>query len=381
MFHPRAAHDEHVLKQEGWHYELNNVDDDLEFKGVVYNEMKGVYSNAESLMGRRAQQLLFPDVRAYHVDSGGDPEEIPNLTYEKFLDFYHKFYSPSNARVWMYGDHDEMDRLSFVDERLTAALSADDQGAAPGHLSLFDALESAAVSRIDHKPLKTLQQWHKYPYAATSEQMNEHFVSVNWVCTGAEPLSELDSLLVSVLDHLLVGNSASLLQKLLTESGLGTRVIDDGFDFTLQQGVFSVGMAGVPNGSQQELVDLVLLALEQASLFAKNGSFRHAEVPDTFVADLADATMEASNRYHRQLVGVDAISTLVNASFSESAIEAAINILEFRMRELKSSRPRGLTLMLSVMRRWNYDRSPFDGTATKKHCHKALSFNASDTFH
>ena len=110
VFHPRAIHDPQVLQQEGWHYELEDINQPLQYKGVVYNEMKGVYSSPDSLMARRAQNALFPS-NTYGVDSGGDPRDIPNLTFEQFKQFHSTYYHPSNARVYFYGDDDPLKRL------------------------------------------------------------------------------------------------------------------------------------------------------------------------------------------------------------------------------------------------------------------------------
>ena len=118
VLHPRAISDPQVLQQEGWHYELEDPKDTLTYKGVVYNEMKGVYSSPDSLMGRGAQQALFPD-NTYGVDSGGDPLAIPDLTFQGFKDFHGEFYHPSNSRVFFYGDDDPLKRLEILDEQVS----------------------------------------------------------------------------------------------------------------------------------------------------------------------------------------------------------------------------------------------------------------------
>ena len=117
VLHPRAVRDPMVLKQEGWHYEAESADGPLTFKGVVYNEMKGVYSDPESVLGRAAQQALFPS-NTYAVDSGGDPLAIPDLTFEGFTGFHREFYHPSNSRVFFYGDDPVPARLELLDSYL-----------------------------------------------------------------------------------------------------------------------------------------------------------------------------------------------------------------------------------------------------------------------
>ena len=85
VFHPLIT--PHHLDQEGWHYELEKLDDPLVYKGVVFNEMKGAYASPDSVLYRASKQSLFPD-NSYGYDSGGDPTEIPNLTYEQFSRFH-----------------------------------------------------------------------------------------------------------------------------------------------------------------------------------------------------------------------------------------------------------------------------------------------------
>ena len=195
--------------------------------------------------------------------------------------------------------------------------------------------------------------------------MQEHYVAINWVVTEARPLSEEESLLVSLLNHVLVGNSASVLVKVLTESRLGTRVIDDGFDFTLQQGIFSVGMTGIAPGNQQAVVDLILGTLQKL-VDAANDAHAPA-APDTFVSDLAEATAQALGGGNVETPREDIEeaasleSSVVESALSEESIAAALNSLEFRLREMNSGRPRGLTLMLGVMNYWNYDWNPISG--------------------
>ncbi|CAE7492086.1 PREP1, partial [Symbiodinium sp. CCMP2456] len=118
VFHPRAINDPRVLAQEGWHYEVEKKDEPLKYKGVVFNEMKGVYSNPDAAHGRLANMSMFPDTQ-YGVDSGGDPREIPNLTFDYFKNFHGKFYHPSNAKFWFYGDDPADDRLELLDKFLS----------------------------------------------------------------------------------------------------------------------------------------------------------------------------------------------------------------------------------------------------------------------
>ena len=105
VFNPNITKYEEIFKQEGWHYELTGKDDELKINGVVYNEMKGAYSSPDEVLSSQIYRSLFPD-NTYSKDSGGNPEYIPKLTYEAYLDFYHKYYHPSNSYIYLYGDMD-----------------------------------------------------------------------------------------------------------------------------------------------------------------------------------------------------------------------------------------------------------------------------------
>ena len=122
VFFPKLG--QQVFEQEGWHYELEEPDAALTFKGVVYNEMKGVYSSADSLMYEAAQQTLYPDC-TYGKDSGGNPPNILDLTYEQFEAFHRDLYHPSNARIFFAGDDDPTERLEILDAYLSQFEQAD----------------------------------------------------------------------------------------------------------------------------------------------------------------------------------------------------------------------------------------------------------------
>jgi len=115
VFYPRIT--PQTLQQEGWHYELEDLDAPLRFKGVVFNEMKGAYSSPDSVLSEYSQQLIFPG-NTYGLDSGGDPKHIPDLSYEQFKAFHDTYYHPSNAYIYFYGDDDPETRLKIINEYL-----------------------------------------------------------------------------------------------------------------------------------------------------------------------------------------------------------------------------------------------------------------------
>ena len=306
VLHPRAITDELVLQQEGWHYELEKPEDPLIYKGVVYNEMKGVYSSPDSLLGRAAQQALFSD-NTYGVDSGGDPIVIPELTFDGFKSFHAEFYHPSNSRIFFYGDDPVPARLDLLDEYLSDfdAIVPDSVIGIQKKLNLGASLAAATEGKKSQRIVE------KFP-AVEGEQANKHMVQVNWLL-NEEPLSAKEQLAVSVLDSLLMGTQSATLRKALTESSLGEAVIGGGLSDELSQATYSVGLKGVT-----------------------------AENVDKVETLIAETLMKFS------VEGPDA-----------SALDASINSMEFALREFNTgSFPRGLSFMLGAMSSWIYDRDP-----------------------
>ncbi|MCA9953812.1 MAG: insulinase family protein [Anaerolineales bacterium] len=294
------------LAQEGWHLELEKVEDPLIYKGVVFNEMKGAYSSPEGVLYRHIKSTMFPD-NAYRNDSGGDPEVMPNLTYEQFRTFHETYYHPANSRIVFYGDDDPDKRLALADSYLREFEQAEVDTAVPVH----DPFE---------KPLRTT-----FPYAveADGDNSQKHYVTVNWVL----PPTDNDMVLqraLTVLSYTLLGTAGSPLRKTLVDSGLGDDVIGGGYSSRMRQGTFSVGMKGVKAESIEAVEKLILGTL----------------------AKLADE------------------------GFEPEAVEAAVNSIEFSLRENNTgSFPRGLSLTFGAFANWLYDLDPlaplkFEGPLT-----------------
>lgn len=295
VLRPRAINDPQVLEQEGWHYELEKPEEPLTYKGVVYNEMKGVYSDPDSLAGRASQQALFPD-NTYGVDSGGDPIEIPKLTFDDFKNFHGKFYHPSNSRIFYYGDDDPHERLAFLDTELQE----------------FDKKDVNA--EIAWQPRNRKPERKEVPYPIGKDAEPKHGLTVNWLLND-EHMSHKDLLAMGVLNSLLLGTSSAKLMKILTESQLGESVTGGGFDDTLQQSTFAVGLKGVKEENVQKVEELVLSSLEK----------------------------------------------IAEEGFEDDAIAAAMNTYEFRLREFNTGGfPKGLSLMLGMLGSWIYGRDPIE---------------------
>nr|XP_016502803.1 PREDICTED: presequence protease 1, chloroplastic/mitochondrial-like [Nicotiana tabacum] len=299
VFFPKCVEDFQTFQQEGWHYELNDPSDDITFKGVVFNEMKGVYSQPDNLLGRTSQQALFPD-NTYGVDSGGDPRVIPSLSFEEFKDFHRKFYHPSNSRIWFYGDDDPNERLRILSE----------------YLNMFDASSAPHESRVEPQKLfsEPVRIVEKYPVGEDGDLKKKHMVCLNWLLSD-KPLDLETELALGFLDHLLLGTPASPLRKILLESGLGDAIVGGGIEDELLQPQFSIGLKGVAEENIQKIEELVMSTLEG----------------------------------------------LAEKGFDSDAVEASMNTIEFSLRENNTgSFPRGLALMLRSIGKWIYDMDPFE---------------------
>jgi Zn-dependent M16 (insulinase) family peptidase len=231
-----------TFEQQGWHYELEQPGGPLIYKGVVFNEMKGVYSSPDSLLGRYTQQALFPDT-TYGVDSGGDPRVMPDLTYEQFVNFHHTFYHPSNARIFFYGDDDPDERLRILD----------------GYLREFEPIEPHSDVPLQ-APFNAPREVTQFYASNDDEGEGKSMVNVAWML--GEPADEETSLALGILEYILMGTSASPLRKTLIESGLGEDVIG-GLGDHLRQYAFSVGLKGVAAENTDKVEPLVLDTLGQ----------------------------------------------------------------------------------------------------------------------
>jgi len=310
VFHPKCVTDRRTFEQEGWHYELDAPKGEISYKGVVFNEMKGVYSSPDSIYYRAVQQSLFAD-NTYRHDSGGDPAQIPGLTYEQFQGFHAKYYHPSNAKFWFYGDDEPTERLRLMDAFLS------EYSAAP-------VTSAVATQALYPSPRQVTEHYAAGAEGSDGEEgggaapaagadAQKAFVGVNWVLTD-KALDVETELALGFLDYLMLGTAASPLRKALNDSGLGAALIGGGMDDELKQPTFSVGLKGVAPADAAKVEALVLSKLKE----------------------------------------------LAASGFSASAVEAAVNTIEFSLRENNTgSFPRGLSLMLRAVGAWIYDRDPF----------------------
>eukprot|EP00922_Rhytidocystis_sp_ex-Travisia-forbesii_P070910 GHVS01105845.1.p1 GENE.GHVS01105845.1~~GHVS01105845.1.p1 ORF type:complete len:1175 (-),score=205.73 GHVS01105845.1:250-3492(-) len=334
---PRAVKDEQVLQQEGWHLCCSDNGENgtkngkkknqLKYSGVVYNEMKGVYSSPDALMGRYTLQHLFPNTH-YRHDSGGDPDDIPRMTFTTFKDFYNKHYHPSNALFYFWGSDDVAARLTFLDTHLSAVPVGPPQ-----------KTETTGVVPPPHRQLqKHIDGYRRFShsYPAVAADAVEDLVTVNWLMDGSDEagMSVLrgvegrtslgaspccERLGLTVLQQILLGTTSSPLYKKLIESGIGSQVIGGGIQDDLAQSVFSVGLKGIKQreGADVDVENVVLACLK----------------------DCAD-----------------------NGGITADAVAAAVNTVEFSLREFNTGTfPKGLAVILAHYAEHNSDRNPYEG--------------------
>lgn len=238
VFFPRITPE--VLKQEGWHFELPAPDAPLTIKGVVYNEMKGAYSSPDGMLYRYSQQSLFPDT-TYGHSSGGDPQAIPDLTYEAFKRFHETLYHPSNARIFFYGDDPPEERLRKLDE----------------YLSQFERIDPP--SQIEPQARFSAPREFEYTFSADGDNQ-KGMVMLNWLIDDHRDPTVL--MARELLSYILLGNAAAPLRKALIDSGLGEEVVG-GYESDLLQQTFSVGMKGIDPANAGQVEELILRTLAE----------------------------------------------------------------------------------------------------------------------
>ncbi|MEW6668341.1 MAG: insulinase family protein [Thermodesulfobacteriota bacterium] len=293
VFYPRLT--PFVLQQEGWHLEKAEGEDRLILRGVVFSEMKGAHSSPDSLLAETSRQSLFPE-SPYGFDAGGDPAHIPSLTFEQFRAFHQRYYHPSNARIYFYGDDEPERRLSLVN----------------------DYLKDFQRIRIDSRVgVQTAFQEPKRitrPFAAGEGQSaSKGLVTLNWLLE--EPTRVEQNLGLHMLEYILLGMPGSPLRKALIDSGYGEDLAGQGLEGEIRQMYLSTGLKGIDPDDAGRVESLIL----------------------------------------------ETLGRLVKEGIDPRTVEAAVNTLEFALRENNTgSYPRGLVLMLRALTTWLYDHDPLD---------------------
>lgn len=291
VFNPNITKYEEIFKQEGWHYELTGKEDELKINGVVYNEMKGAYSSPDEVLSSQIYRSLFPD-NTYSKDSGGNPEYIPKLTYEAYLDFYHKYYHPSNSYIYLYGDMDVVERLEWLDKE---------------YLSLYDYKK--VNSEINKQPafdeIKNVEA--QYSITMDDSQENKTYLSYNRVV--GDSLDEMLYQAFDVLDYALVSSPGAPVKQALIDAGIGDDVYGS-YDAGILQPVFS--------------------------FVAKNANASQADEFESIIENT--------------------LKEVVKTGINKEALLAGINSSEFKFREADFGQfPKGLLFGLNCLDSWLFD--------------------------
>lgn len=291
VFNPNITKYEEIFKQEGWHYELTGKDDELKINGVVYNEMKGAYSSPDEVLSSQIYRSLFPD-NTYSKDSGGNPEYIPKLTYQAYLDFYHKYYHPSNSYIYLYGDMDVVERLEWLDKE---------------YLNLYDYKK--VNSEINKQPafdeIKNVEA--QYSITMDDSQENKTYLSYNRVV--GDTLDEMLYQAFDVLDYALVSSPGAPVKQALIDAGIGDDVYGS-YDAGILQPVFS--------------------------FVAKNANASQADEFESIIENT--------------------LKEVVKTGINKEALLAGINSSEFKFREADFGQfPKGLLFGLNCLDSWLFD--------------------------
>ena len=239
VFFPNIYSNPDIFRQEGWHYELSGPDDDLNLKGVVYNEMEGAFSSPEQILFRSIRKALLPDT-IYSHESGGDPDVIPNLTYEEFIAFHKKYYHPSNCKILLYGDGKIEEQLAFLNE---------------GFLDQFQRKEMHFGSWIQDNIQEKTSIELVYPLSEEESEKDKAYLNLSFV-TGSY-LDPKTILGLEILDHILLGTPAAPLKNALLKAKIGKDIFGQ-FEEELLQPIFSITVKHTDPGKKGEFEKIVM---------------------------------------------------------------------------------------------------------------------------
>ena len=291
VFNPNITKYEEIFKQEGWHYELTGKDDELKINGVVYNEMKGAYSSPDEVLSSQIYRSLFPD-NTYSKDSGGNPEYIPKLTYEAYLDFYHKYYHPSNSYIYLYGDMDVFERLEWLDKEYLSQYEYKKVNSEINKQPAFDEIKNVEA---------------QYSITMDDSQENKTYLSYNRVV--GDTLDKMLYQAFDVLDYALVSSPGAPVKQALIDAGIGDDVYGS-YDAGILQPVFS--------------------------FVAKNANASQADEFESIIENT--------------------LKEVVKTGINKEALLAGINSSEFKFREADFGQfPKGLLFGLNCLDSWLFD--------------------------
>ncbi|HKM21876.1 MAG TPA: insulinase family protein [Lachnospiraceae bacterium] len=296
VFYPNIYEREEIFRQEGWHYELEDKDAPITINGVVYNEMKGAFSSPDDMLDREVFNTLFPDT-AYSYESGGDPADIPTLSYEQFLDFHRRYYHPSNSYIYLYGDMDMEEKLTWLDQE---------------YLSKFDALLIDSSIDMQKGFSEVVTKTKKYSITNEEPLEDNTYLSYNLVIDTS--LNKELYLAFQIIEYALLLAPGAPLKQALLDKKIGKDIMS-----TYENGVLQPYFSVIAkNANKSDLDEFMNTIREVLSGIVKNGMDR-------------------------------------------KALLAGINFYEFKYREADfGSYPKGLTYGLQAYDSWLYDeKRPF----------------------
>ena len=237
VFHPNIYKHKEIFLQEGWSYKLDNIDDELTISGVVYNEMKGAFSSPDSVLYRYIRHTIFPD-NEYSYESGGDPQYIPELSYEEFLDFHRKYYHPSNSYIYLYGDLDPVERLEFIDRE---------------YLSKYDYLQVDSAL-TEHVPfMEPREEYKTYPIGDNEDSKDKTYVA--YTTTFGKCTEPKIYYAMNILEYALVNMPGAPVKQALVESGLAKDLT--GGCMTSMDNIFTFVAVGANEEDKDKIVEVM----------------------------------------------------------------------------------------------------------------------------
>lgn len=291
VFHPAIYKEQKIFMQEGWHYEMEDEQDELTINGVVFNEMKGAFSSPDDVLYRQIMTSLYPE-NTYSMESGGDPKEIPQLTYEQFLEFHSRYYHPSNSYIYLYGNMDMAEKLDFIDRE---------------YLSQYEYLEIDSSVNTQSSFTKMQEMEVFYPITEEESEKDNTYLAYN-IMVGDSLDKEL-GVAFNVLDYAVCSAPGAPLKQALIDKGIGKDVYSM-YEDGIKQPYFSIIAKNANEDQKEEFIKTITEVLEN---LAENG-------------------------------------------LDKKALYAGLNYFEFKYREADfGSYPKGLMYGLRMLDSWLYD--------------------------
>lgn len=294
VFYPNIYKHEEIFMQEGWSYKLENKDDELKYNGVVYSEMKGVYSSPDSYLYRQIPKVALSHTQ-YSNNSGGDPDFIPDLSYEEFIAFHKKYYHPSNSYIFLYGDGDTDKELSFINDNYLKDFT-------------YQKIDSEIKEEKEYD--STRQSVIEYGIGKDEDDKEKTYLNMNFIIDKSSN-NEL-YFAFEILAHMLLTSSGAPLKKELLDKKIAKSVSGE-YD----------------NGMNQTMLTII----------AKNS--------------------EESKKEEFKNIVYSELEKLVKNGIDKDVIEASVNKVEFALREAESyGYPKGLIYYSKILDSYLYGGDP-----------------------